>query len=382
MKRPVCIFLCFSSLFLSACGGLTENFREIERLAVVDTLGIDRIPGGVRLCLSAPSPGEEAAAILSGSGESIETAIEQIAKHSGDRELFCRQSEYIIIGESAAKGGLESTLSYIGASPLMRIDTPLYIVRGAEAGTLMKDLPGIGEVMAGIVQSSSHRGDCSVTTAAGVMRDLLTRKSALVSALELSSPAEDAEGEKTAAVSGYAVLKNGRLALYLNEEQAVGAGFLTGNTGACSLTVSDSRGGRAVLGVTGGRADVFPVWGEDGSVERVNIAASVQATVDEISGSGDVDSAVYARHLTGQLEAAVSERIHSVLRLSSSLGADFLGLGELVERRDPERFRELDRPFDELLPGLEVQVSVKGTVSHASDMAGGASLSAPNGRSA
>ena len=374
MKKALCIFLCFPALFLGGCGGFYENYREIERLSVVDTMGIDRIPGGVKLCFAASSLAEDKSAVLTGSGDSIEAAIAHTEKRTGDRELFCRQTEYIIIGESSAKNGMESFLSYIGASPLMRIDTPLYIVRGAEAETLMKDCGAISEVMEGIVQSSRHRGDCSVTTAAKVTRDLLSRKSALVSALEITSPA-DVEGEKTAAVNGYAVIRNGRLAGFLTEEQAVGAGFLTGNTGTCSLTVGDSRGGKAVLGITGGHADVFPVWGEDGSVARVNIAATVQATVDEISGNGDLGNAAYARHLTGQLEAAVSERINSVLRLSSSLGADFLGLGEQVERCDPERFRTLERPFDELLPVLEVQVSVRGTISHANDMAGGISLS-------
>lgn len=381
MKNFLCILLCFPTLFLSACGGIYENYREIERLSVVDTMGIDRTPGGVKLCFAASSLAEDGSAVLSGSGDGIEGAIEDIKKRSGDRELFCRQIEYIMIGEASAKNGLESFLSYIGASPLMRIDTPLYIVRSSEAGTLIADCSGISKTMAGIVQSSRHRGDSAVTTAAEVMRNLLSRKSALVSALEIS-PAADAEGEKIASVSGYAVIKNGRLVSFLSEEQAVGAGFLTGNTGVCSITVSDSRGGKAVLGITGGHADIFPVWGENGSVERINIAATVQATVDEITGNGDMGNAVYAQHLTGQLEAGISERINSVLRLSSSLGADFLGLGEQVERCDPERFRTLTRPFDELLPVLEVQVSVRGTLNPTNDMESGASLSGRDRRSA
>lgn len=379
MKRTLCILLCFPILLLGGCGGIYGNYREIERLSVVDTMGIDHIPGGVKLCFAASSLTEDESVILSGSGDSIESAIENIEKRSGDRELFCRQTEYIIIGERSARDGLESTLSYIAGSPLMRIDTPLYIVKGAEAGTLMKDCAGISEVMAGAVQSSRHRADSSVTTAADVMRDLLRRKSALISVLNITSPA-DVEEEKTASVTGYAVIRSGRLVSFLTEEQSVGAGFLIGNTGACSITVGDSRGGKAVLGITGGHADIFPVWAEDGSIERVNITASVEATVDEISGSGSMENAVYARHLTGQLEAGISERINSVLRLSSSLGADFLGLGEQVERVDPERFRTLSRPFDELLPVLEVQVSVKGTLRHANDTEGGTALS--DGRTA
>jgi len=367
MKKLFSFLLLLPVIFLCGCGGIYENFREIERLSVVDTMGIDRLPGGVKLSFAVSSLSDEPA-VLSGSGDSIESAIEHIEKRSGDREIFCRQTEYIIIGEDSAKGGIGSYLAYIARSPLMRIDTPLCIVRGAEAGTLIEDCAGISEVMAGVVEKSEHRGDCSVTTAAEVMRDLLSRKSALVSALDLTT---SAEGEKTAAVSGYAVIRNGRLTGFLSEDQAIGAGFLTGNTGTCSITVNDSRGGKAVLGITGGSADIFPVWSEDGSIQRVNISATVQATVDEISGSGDMDSAAYVQHLTGQLEASISEKINSVLRLSSSLGADFLGLGEHVERYDPERYRLLSRPFDELLPVLEVQVSVRGTINHTNDMEGG-----------
>ena len=379
MKKIFTVLLCFPVLFLNACSGIYENFREIERLSVVDTMGIDRIPGGVKLCFAAFSLSDDEKAVLSGSGDSIETAIEQIKKHSGDRELFCRQIEYILIGENSAKKGIDGYLAYIARSPLMRIDTPLYIVRGTEASTLIRDCDAISEVMAGVVESGAHRGDSSVTTAAEVMRNLLSRGSALISALELA-PAADVEGEKIAAVNGCAIIKGGRLSGFLSEEQTVGAGFLTGNAGPCTLTVSDSRGGKAVLGITDGNAEVFPVWAEDGSLARVNIIASANATVDEISGSGDLGNAAYARHLTGQLEAGVSERINSVLRLSSSLGSDFLGLGESIEKRDPERYRLLSRPFDELLPVLEVQVSVRGTINHTNDMEGGVPDIADSGR--
>lgn len=368
MKKLFPLFLLLPVIFLQGCGGIYENFREIERLSVVDTMGIDRLPGGVRLSFAASSGANKESAVLSGSGESIESAIEHIEKRSGDRELFCRQTEYIIIGEASAKDGIGNYLSYIGRSPLMRIDTPLYIVRGAEAGTLVEECDGISEVLAGLSENSVRRGDGSVTTAAEVMRNLLSRKSALVAALDFTT---SAKGEKTAAVNGYAVIRGGRLTGFLSEDQAIGAGFLTGNTGQCSITVSDSRGGKAVLGITGGDADIFPVWGEDGSVARVNITATVQATVDEISGTGDMENASYVQHLTGQLEASISEKINSVLRLSSSLGADFLGLGEHVEGYDPEKFRTLTRPFDELLPVLEVQVSVRGTINHSNDMEGG-----------
>ncbi len=375
MKKVLCFVLCVPALFLGGCTGIYENFREIERLTVVDTMGIDRIPGGVSLCFAASSRSDEdGAPVFSGSGDSIETAIDNIRRRSGDRELFCHQTQYIIIGESSAKAGIGDYLAFVGRSPLIRIDTPLYIVRGDGAKTLIEECggapAGISEVMAGIVQSGEQRGDCAVTTAAEVMRNILSRGSALVSALELTVPSDAADG-KTAVAGGYAIIKGGKLSGFLSREQAIGVGFLTGDSGVCSVTVDDGRGGKAALDITGGGTRVAPVWGEDGSIVRVNISASVKATVSEISAGADLDNAAYVQQLTGRLEGSVSEMINSVLRLSASLGADFLGLGERVERFDPERYRLLDRPFGELLPALEVQLSVSGTINHPNDLDGG-----------
>ena len=373
MKKALCLILCLSALLLCGCTGIYENFREIERLSVVDTMGLDNTAGGVSLCFAASSRSDERGTeFFSGSGDSIERAIDSIRKRSGSKELFCHQTQYIIIGESSAKAGIDDYLAYIGRSPLIRIDTPLYIVRGSSAKTLIEECSGeqtgISEIMAGIVQSSKQRGDCSVTTAAEVMRNILSRGSALVSALELADAG--GKGAKTAVSAGYAIIIGGKLSGFLSEEQAIGAGFLTGSSGVCSITVSDGRGGKAVLDITGGDAKVTPVWGEEGSIARLNVSAAVQATVIEIPSGADLDNAAYAQQLTGHLEGDISEKINSVLRQSASLAADFLGLGEHVRRSDPERYRLLERPFNELLPALEVQLSVSGEINHANDLEG------------
>ena len=167
------------------------------------------------------------------------------------------------------------------------------------------------------------------------------------------------------------MIRDGRLAAYLDQEQAIGAGFLTGHTGVCSLTLQDTRGGSAEIRVSAGRCFVTPVWGEGGELSRLDVSAELLADVTELHGGGSMSSSVYVRQLTGLLEEEIAERINSVLRLSASLRADFAGLAESIERAAPERFAKLSAPLEELLPTLETQVSVSAVLSHGNDLKGG-----------
>ncbi|MEI3102378.1 MAG: Ger(x)C family spore germination C-terminal domain-containing protein [Oscillospiraceae bacterium] len=76
----------------------------------------------------------------------------------------------------------------------------------------------------------------------------------------------------------------------------------------------------------------------------------------------------YINYLTGQLESAVSRQLSELLQSSMQLKADFLGLAGRVERSSPENFRLMEQDFTEVLPSLELQISVSGRLSHTNDI--------------
>ena len=53
--------------------------------------------------------------------------------------------------------------------------------------------------------------------------------------------------------------------------------------------------------------------------------------------------------------------------MSRELKADFLGLAARVERADPAAFAGLDRDFSELLPELELEITVSARLRHTND---------------
>ena len=71
--------------------------------------------------------------------------------------------------------------------------------------------------------------------------------------------------------------------------------------------------------------------------------------------------------LAALLEEKLASAVSACLQASSSLRADFLGLAAVVERDDPARFRALTEPFPDLLPQLQLEVTVRSTLDHSPD---------------
>lgn len=471
MKKWLCVLILLCMIpALTGCGSIYSNFREVEQILAIQTMGLDSRDGAVRLTLAAPSTTrtDGSPVCLSGTGQSVTTAIQRIRNYSSEDDLFCAHVNHVVLGEPVARQGIADMLTYLCRSTEMRIDTPLYVVREHTAEEMISGVvkggTGICEVLDAVKANADDRGDSYVFTASQVMRALARHGSALICALEYSDSDEltektasggsgsDSKGQdsqtqesgnqgqdnqnqdnqgqdnqsqdnqgqdnqgqnsmespppqsenqdqsggksgseetgggtaapkeqeqsseppggqttgKTAAVAGYAVLKGDKLCGYIDREDAIGANFLMNLVGICDVVVPGREGEPITLEISQGSTEVVPVWDEkDGSLTGIDIYAQVSASVREAEeGSASQEQADY---ITGQLEAAVSERIRSVLRSSKRLQADFLGLGDRVELADPVQFRRLDASFTELLPTLTFRLSVSGNVSHINNL--------------
>ena len=117
--RISALLLCVCIL-LTGCSNPFADYRETEHLLVIQTMGIDRESGGVRLSLAASSEGVgNAPRVLAASGETVAEAMERIYDYSFEDEVFCYNVKNVLIGESAAEEGIEEFLVFICRSPEM-----------------------------------------------------------------------------------------------------------------------------------------------------------------------------------------------------------------------------------------------------------------------
>lgn len=448
MKKLVSLLLALAMVpGLAGCGSVYSNYREMEQLLVLQTMGLDSAAEGIRLSLAsgADSARGTEPVRLAVTSPTVSAAFDEAQNYSFEESLFFAHINTLLAGEGAAKRGLGDELNFICQAPRIRIDIPIYIVKNGDAADVIMDTGGTGkgvaEILMGVREYLEKRGG-GMFTAADIVRDSLRYGSALACALEYApsvqdgaAPAEsgaDAEGgneddmppqedgaqdgedtgadedegsagadsnaqdaqdgsgnsaspspspesgeggaasenggRRTAAAAGYAVLKDMKLCAYIDLDEALGVDFLINRVSKHDVTVTDRRGNPVTLEINSGGCDITPQWSTDGSLRRIDVKAAAHAAVLEMNGEGSMDDAAYSDYLTAQLEGCVSERISAVLRLSQELGADFIPLAAAVEASDAAAFAALGAPFEELLPGLEIRVSVKGQITHSSDL--------------
>ena len=412
MKRFLSLLITMCALpALSGCSSIYSNYREIQQLMVVQTMGIDREKGGVQVSMAAAAEASGGRPRrMSAQGSTITAAIDRAYKLSYEEEIFFSHVNHLLVGEAAAEEGLDAFLDYVSQSPTMRIDIPLYIVRGSTANQAVMEVgdssKGISEVMQTVHESFASPSNSRVFTVADTINSLLRYGSALVCAVECVPSSESVSPGKSASAqqggeqnaqqgeeqnpqqeegqnaqdmtqgetplmavpAGYAVIRDGKLCKFIEPEEAAAVGLLTGSLPITDITVTDRNGKDASLELNQGSAEITPVWGGKGQLKGLNIQAQVSASVLETDNWQQGSSNEYINHLTAQLESAVSQRLSSLLRTSMKLKADFLGLAGQVERKSPENYRLMSQRFSELLPGLELQITVSGQLSHTNDM--------------
>ena len=408
MKRGLSLLIIICMLLsLSGCSGIYSNFRELERLLVIQTMGIDFAEEGVGISLASGANSDGSSPVrLFSTGVSVTSAVAHILSYSQEQELFLSHTSHVVLGEEAAKNGINGYLSDICRSPNLRTDIPLYIVKGGTAQEAVMQVgdgsKGISEVLEAVRANVDERGDSKAFSASDLLRDLERNGSGLVCAIECSpsiqeggtkqeggsgssSGTDSAEspdstggsgsGEEkqekqalTAAAVGYGVIRGDRLCAYIDKEQAIGVGLLLNIVGISNIVVKDRYATPVTLELDQGSSEIKPVWAEDGSLEMLDIQIKAAANIAEIGGGGHFSEPDYEDYLTAQLETAVSERVSSVIQLSKTLQADFLGLGNIVEMDDAEKYRALGGDFASLLPGLTVRISVSGQIKHTNDI--------------
>lgn len=381
MRKAMILLLCAAELLLfTGRTGLRHNYREVEQLLVIQTMGLDTMRGGVTLSLAAAGEKDRGVARMKADGISISAAMDRIRGYSYEEELFCPHIGQLLLGEKAAEQGIESTLAYISRSPDLRLDIPLFVVRGGTAADALMNVgtgeKGISDVMQIVEQDVKRRGESGLTTAAQILRDTARCGSALICALNpgpaaetLSGADEQKEGPDDLSIAplGYAILREGRLCRYLTEEQGIAVGFLKNRVGRSTVQLRDSHGNNAVLELNGGSSRIRPLW--EGDVLRgLEVHADVRASILELGGRSALKGTQDADYLTAQLESRLARYLSEALQASKDLKADYLCLAEQVERADPKAYRSLGRDFVDLLPELELEITVSARLNQMSDM--------------
>lgn len=367
----VCASLC-------GCAALPRRSAGLEDLLVVQVLGVDGEGEELRLSMAtaADSARGEGPVRLKGGGRGMRDAAQNIGALVTDEELMCAHSSHLLVGEQSARSGIDPLLRYVFRSPELRTDIKLYIVRGGSAEDAVL-LSGDGRVGAAELLDAMSDGPRpragEVRSVARTAAQLGRSGCALAAAVSLVPSSEQGEdGELlTLARSGCAVLKDGRLVGFIEQEELPALACLLGESGEFELVVTGPDG-RPVTLVTGpARTRLEPIRGADGALKGAEISVELGASVAETPGETGMSAEACSLALSEALEEELLRRAERVLRLRRELGADFLFVADRVAAVSSPAERAADAALGARAAELPITLSVDAAIELTGDLRDG-----------
>lgn len=367
MRTCISILTTLCLLLCSGCSGLSGNYREIEQMRLIYTMGFDIEKNRLLLSVSGGAHENLGVTKLSARGQNISDAMAQLQSFSNNEELYYAHTRFILIGEEYAKSGVNDLLDYIEYSPELRTDTPLFVVRGDTAENLLLNAGGedhsIYNVLEVVVSDCKKRGHSYPFTCGDVVVGCNEYGSALVCALSIEPTnavnPEAQENEVSAIVSGYGILKDGKLVGYISEDSAMGVNILLGKTGTERITL-DLNGEPVSLHLTKAKNKVTADWGEFGTITKLHLDVSLSASIEEGYARTDGNVRSYERALASEVEGWIQQ----ILEQMRNTRTDFLGFGQQLAITDSKKWNACPVSWESQLATVpaDVHVSCKVTI--------------------
>lgn len=369
IKKWLLLPLLAALLGQSGCGGpIYANYREIEQLLVVQTVGFDAEDGGgVRMSVSSGAPMEEGASPvrMTAPASSLALAVQTIQDYSASKEIYYAHVRYFLLGEAAAADA-GRYLDYVERSVQARLSAPLLVVRGGRAADAVMECGGdkteVTEALSALDRDVQRTGGMRLFTCCETASALSRSGAALLQAVA-AVPADPVTGGEGLAITpdGLAVLKDGALCGWIDSADSSGAALLMGDLPGGPVTL----GSGVTLAITGGGVETVPVWSGEGALAELRFRVSAEAAVTELARDAELADSGETDALEAELSAEIGKWVRAVLETSRETGADFLELGRQIERSDPRRWDGVRGQWPALLGSVPMTAEISVRISRA-----------------
>ncbi len=247
------------------CGCLPSV--ELNERAIVQAIGIDIDENTgeflISLQIYTPQGGQSStegeqqnAAILESSGATVTEAVQNATLKQG-KSIFYGHNRVIIIGEAAAKNGLEPVMSFFNGNGQSRLNTGVLIAKGSACEILKTRMSqGVlpAQALESMADNSRENGKIIDVTYLDIAKAFENETDdAVIPAIAVNSDEENSsdtgsegqqipnETSQSIEMSGTAVFQDGKLAGYLNEEETRGLMWLRGDVKKTIMVASTDR---------------------------------------------------------------------------------------------------------------------------------------------
>ena len=392
MRKLALIMVCIS-LLLTGCW----DYKEVDRLATVIAIGLDRIPGTkiILLTVQIASPqgkggskqtggqgGGKAYTVMNSEGKSLSEAIRNLGAQS-TRRILLSHCKLVVLGKDLAETGIGEILDDLKraresrrtnwifttdktAKEIVEKDIALEQVPARGLDLILQNFETAGRVLPMNCNEFFARlnGESQVSFTPLAQLDDIDKQ--VTSQLEkaVGRPLDSEEKPKTLTIGKTAVFKNLRMVGVLNEDDTRAHRWIVDSPKGSSITLiyapqaqTNGDKGEIPLDIMDGKTTITPQISEDGIT--MNIVMRVKASLHETGTTGVnvLDSKVVAQL---ELQAAETMKLqleHTINTVQKELKSDCVDFAENIHNYYPVEWKQIKDNWDDIFPTVDYQIS-------------------------
>lgn len=367
MRKIAIVIALIFTLLLTGCW----NAREINELAFVLSIGLDKADDGFKVTAQiakpdtyskTPSGGggtekSETFWVLSSTGKTIFEAIRNLASVS-PRRIFWSHIKVIIISERLAKSNTLEIFDFFSRNPELRLRTLVAVTPG-EAEKLLKVKPMMEKDpslnIERIIDNRSLTGKIYSIMLKDFLEDYLDPNVGPVTSrifIDMS------EAEPVLKIDGGYVFNDNKLVGSLNSEETRGLLWTKNKISDSVMVVNCPYDDLPVtLEIKNSKA-TFESYLDNG-MPYFTIKINTKASLVEQSCITDFNDPQNLDGLKRALGAAIRKDVQSAITKEKKLRVDFLGLSRILHRQHNGEWHQVSADWDELIEHMQVNVTVK-----------------------
>ena len=369
--RRLAGLLC-AGLLLCALTGCAGRFlpetKDIASVELLRTLAVDAGEGERVKVTVSTGVGQGAAGKpkrLTRSAETVSAACQTI-QQSGTSAVFFGHVTDCVVGEALAKEGIGPVLDDIQRDFEMRMDTPIFLVRGVTAEELLEKTAGAELAATDQLQEIGRELPLEDRAWPCTVRDILVdRYDNGWSLMPVVRLRREAEGYGVVS-DGMALFHGDRLVKRLDAETGRGANLLLDQPQAGYVDVTLPGGVRANLKLTGAACRWRPRW-TGKRLAALTAEVSAEADLTELDDPDGVWEERNLRELERELARQVADQVKQALREERTEG-DFLHLERRLIVQCPGKVGEIRKNWDRWREELDLRATVNATVRQSYDV--------------
>lgn len=356
------------------------NRRELNDLAIVAAVGIDRVKDKYLVTVQVVDPGEVASR-QGGSGLSpvstyhatAGTIFEAIRKMTAvtPRKLYFSHLRIFVIGEELARKGMGEVLDLMSRDQEGRTDFYVVVAKGTTAENVLKVLTPIEKIPASKMFDSLEVSERSWAPTVAVQLDELITNivspgiQATLTGIVIHGDPEQGSKRKNIETpdtpthiqyKGIAMFREDKLIAWMNEDESKGFSNITDRLNSTVVRTECPSGGKLAIEVIRSKTTIKAKV-RDGKPEA-EVVMHTEANVADVECKIKLTSAATLFDLEKASENVLKNHAEQAVLKAQKLKCDVFGFGDAIHRANPRYWSKAKENWDEQFSKMAITYNV------------------------